>query len=108
MWLILKISFQCGSLRVRDPNAYLLALDQVADHVRALPGVESVALSAWTLLSGIGSNGFVSVGGAPPHELLAYFLNVSPGWLNTMKIGLLEGRDGERQRENQRDDQPAH
>ncbi|HEY7303757.1 MAG TPA: ABC transporter permease [Bryobacteraceae bacterium] len=66
---------------------------QMADHLRSLPGIETVALAAWPLLSGNGQNGFVAVNGAPPHELLAYFLNVSPGWLDTMKIPLLDGRD---------------
>jgi predicted permease len=66
---------------------------QAADHLRELAGVESVALAGWPLLSGVGSNGFVSVNGAPPHGLLAYFLNVSAGWLDTMKIPLLDGRD---------------
>jgi putative ABC transport system permease protein len=66
---------------------------QVADHLRSLSGVESAALAGWPLLSGNGQNGFVAVNGAPPHELLAYFLPVSPGWLNTMKIPLLDGRD---------------
>lgn len=66
---------------------------QVADHLRSLPGVASVAIAGWPLLSGVGSNGFVSVNGAPPGPLLAYFLNVSPGWLDTMKIPLLDGRD---------------
>jgi predicted permease len=66
---------------------------QVADHLRQLSGVQSVAIAGWPLLSGIGSNGFVSVNGAPPGPHLAYFLNVSPGWLDTMKIPLLDGRD---------------
>jgi predicted permease len=66
---------------------------QAAGHLRALSGVESVAIAGWPLLSGNGSNGFVSVNGAPPHELLAYFLNVSPGWLDTMKIPLIDGTD---------------
>lgn len=66
---------------------------QAADHLRALSGVESVAIAGWPLLSGNGSNGFVAVNGAPPHDLLAYFLSVSPGWLQTMKIPLLDGRD---------------
>jgi hypothetical protein len=61
--------------------------------LRALPGVEKVALAGWPLLSGNGSNGFVSINGAPPGDLLAYFLNVSPGWFDTMKIPLLDGRD---------------
>jgi predicted permease len=67
--------------------------DQVADDLRAVPGVESVALARWPLLGGNAWNGFVSVNGAPPGPVLSYFLNVSPGWLNTMKIRLVEGRD---------------
>ena len=35
-----------------------------------------------------GWNGFISVNGAPPGPVLAYFLNVSPGWMDTMKIPL--------------------
>jgi predicted permease len=66
---------------------------QVAQHLRDLPGVESVALAGWPLLGGNGANGFVAVNGGPVHELLAYFLPVSRGWLDTMKIPLIDGRD---------------
>ncbi len=66
---------------------------QMADHLRGVPGVEKVAVAAWPLLSGTGQNSFVAVNGAPPQPLLAYFLSVSPGWLDTMKIPLLDGRD---------------
>lgn len=66
---------------------------QAADHLRALSGVESVAVAGWPLLSGNGSNGFVSINGAPPGPLLAYFLPVSPDWLATMRIPFLDGRD---------------
>jgi predicted permease len=67
--------------------------EQVAGRLSALPGIEKVALSGWPLLGGNAWNGFVSVNGAPPGPVLAYFLNVSPGWIDTMKIHLLEGRD---------------
>ncbi len=67
--------------------------DQVADHLRTAPGVEKVALAGWALLDGNGWNGFVSRNGAPPSPVLAYFLQVSPGWLETMKIPLVDGRD---------------
>jgi predicted permease len=66
---------------------------QAADHLKEVSGVEGVALAEWPLLSGTGMNGFVSVNGAPPGPILGYFLNVSPGWLDVMKIPLLEGRD---------------
>jgi predicted permease len=66
---------------------------QAADHLRELTGVESVAIADVALFGGSTSNGFVSTGGNAPSPVLALFLNVSPGWLQTMKIPLLEGRD---------------
>jgi predicted permease len=69
------------------------AWDQVAEHLRGTPGVEAVALAGWSLLSGNGMNGFVSVDGAQPNEVLPYFLSVSPGWVDTMKIPFIDGRD---------------
>jgi putative ABC transport system permease protein len=66
--------------------------NQAAEHLRSLPGVESVALAGWPLLSGNGWNGFIWVSGAPT-EILAYFLGVSPGWTGAMGIPMIEGRD---------------
>jgi predicted permease len=66
---------------------------QVADHLRSVPGVEAVGLSAWPLLSGEQSNSFISINGASPSDVLAYFLAVSPRWLDAMKIQLIDGRD---------------
>src|SRR5207247_2352411 len=66
---------------------------QVAAHLRATPGVEGVAFASWGLLDNNGSNGFISIGGVSAGDTLARFLGVSPGWLETMKISLLKGRD---------------
>src|SRR4029077_1661808 len=35
----------------------------------------------------------ISIGGDPPSEVPAWFMNVSPGWLDTMKIPFISGRD---------------
>jgi predicted permease len=67
--------------------------EQVAEHLRAVPGVEKVALAEWPLLGGGSGNSFVSINGAPPGPVLAYFLNISPGWIDAMKIPLIDGRD---------------
>ena len=67
--------------------------DQVADHLRATAGVEKVAISAWPLLSGNGANGFIMLNRVPANDTLAYFLAVSPGWLDVMGIPLVDGRD---------------
>lgn len=66
---------------------------QAADHLRGLSGVESAAVADVALFGGSTENGFVSSGGNAPSPVLALFLGVSPGWLQTMKIPLLEGRD---------------
>ncbi|MEO8028873.1 MAG: ADOP family duplicated permease, partial [Bryobacteraceae bacterium] len=70
-----------------------VAWQQVADRLRDVPGVESVAISGWTLLTPNGWNGFISVNGGPPGPTLAFFLNVTPGWIGTMRLPLVEGRD---------------
>jgi predicted permease len=67
--------------------------EQVAERLRTTPGVESVALGMFPLLGGNSWNGFVSVNGAPPGPVLAYFLKVSPGWMDVMKIPFIRGRD---------------
>jgi putative ABC transport system permease protein len=67
--------------------------EQIAEHLRTVPGVERVALAEWALMDGWGIKfSSVSVDGAPagPWES---FLSVSPGWFETMKIPLLNGRD---------------
>src|SRR5262249_31306915 len=66
--------------------------DQAAEHLRSVPGVESVALAGWPLLGGNGWNGFIWVNNQPT-EVLAYFLSVSPGWAKTMGIPFVDGRD---------------
>ena len=46
-----------GRLRVRE---------QIAEHLRTVPGVEEVALCEWPLMAGGSWNGFISVNGVPP------------------------------------------
>ncbi len=67
--------------------------DQIADNLRIVPGVQSVAIAGWPLLSGVAWNNFVSVGGGTASPIVTYLLAISPGWSETMKIPLLEGRD---------------
>jgi predicted permease len=65
----------------------------VADEVRAMPGVESVALAGWPLLRGNRWRADVRVEGKPPQPDPAYFLRVSPGFFATMQMPLVAGRD---------------
>jgi predicted permease len=67
--------------------------EQVAEHLESVPGVETVAMADSPLLGGFSWNNFISVNGAPPNGVLSYMRVVSPGWLEAMKIQLLDGRD---------------
>jgi predicted permease len=71
--------------------------DQTAEALRAVPGVNSVAISGWPLLGRIKINSEISINDAPPSPTPAFFLNVSPGWLSTMKIPIISGRDFRRE-----------
>jgi predicted permease len=71
--------------------------NQTAEALRALPGVHSVAISGWPLLGRIMINSDISINGAPPSPTPSWFMNVSPGWLSTMKIPLVSGRDFRRE-----------
>jgi predicted permease len=68
--------------------------DQVADRLRSMPDVESVGIARWALMSGSGWNQDIWVNRyAPGDGPNPYFHAVSPGWLDTMKIPLIDGRD---------------
>ncbi len=78
---------------VAQPAQAPVFWDQVAEHLRTVPGVERVALASRPLLSGYSWNDSISINGGPPSEDLTYFLSVSSGWIEAMKIPLLGGRD---------------
>jgi predicted permease len=67
--------------------------DQVAEHLRTVPGVETVGLANSVLLGGWSWNNFISVNGAPPNGVVVYLLQALPGWIDAMKIPLIDGRD---------------
>jgi predicted permease len=67
--------------------------DQTLDAIRSVPGVRSSAISSWPLLQGVITNSFISTNGAAPGPNPAFFLNITPGWLGTMRIPILQGSD---------------
>jgi putative ABC transport system permease protein len=66
---------------------------QVAETLRGMPGVDKVAESGWPLMSTGSWNGTISVNGGAMSNDWGYFLTVSPGWFETMKIRLIDGRE---------------
>jgi len=72
----------------------ITAWEEVEQRLREQQGVESVARAGWALMSGNGwSNHVWANGHSPSSDAEPYFLDVSPGWLQTMKIPMIDGRD---------------
>jgi predicted permease len=67
--------------------------NQTAEALRNAPSVTSAAISRWPLLGSIRINSDISINGGPPSPTPGWFLPISPGWLSTMRIPLLAGRD---------------
>lgn len=66
--------------------------DRSLEQLRAVPGVEGAALARFPLLSGTGTSGFIWINAAPT-GVLSNFLAVSPHWVKTMGIPLIDGKD---------------
>lgn len=67
--------------------------EEIAARLRQSPGVESVGLCSWAMMSGNAWSGDVMVDGGRPGQSEPYFVGVSPKWLETMRIGWKGGRD---------------
>ncbi|MGO9271025.1 MAG: ADOP family duplicated permease [Terriglobia bacterium] len=78
---------------IAKPAQSPVVWSQMAEHVRAVPGVEGVALASWPLLGDEFEGGYISINGAPPSKVLAAFLYVSRGWTEAMRIPVIDGRD---------------
>ncbi|MCX6594472.1 MAG: ABC transporter permease [Acidobacteria bacterium] len=67
--------------------------EQVAEALRGVPGVQQVSWASWPLMSGNAWTEPVRRRGQQDWDASpCYFLNTSPGWLETMQIPLRAGR----------------
>jgi len=72
-----------------QPLAYW---NQLLEQLRHRQGIEAVGMSDAPLLGGGNWNNFISVDGLPPNGIIAYMRRVSPGWIDTLQIPLVDGR----------------
>jgi predicted permease len=96
------LGFDRNNLVVIDVDAPSLRLSgqrgaaawrQLVERMREVPGVQSASLSGWALFQGSRSSESIRVPGRPVESLEPYYLPVSPRFLETMRIRLLDGRD---------------
>lgn len=71
----------------------LAAWRQLLDRLREIRGVESASLSGWGLFEGSWSTQSIRIPGRAVESFEPSYLPVSPGFLETMRIRLLDGRD---------------
>ncbi|MEZ5400027.1 MAG: ABC transporter permease [Bryobacteraceae bacterium] len=69
------------------------AWNQAAARLRDTPGIESASYASWGLMAGSSMMSSVRVPGRRPDARSPYGLGVSPGWIETMGIELIDGRD---------------
>jgi putative ABC transport system permease protein len=79
--------------QVRGPSQPPQVWTEVRDRLSTVPGVESVALSMWAPLSRNRWLASVRVPGRDIKSPAPYALGVSPGFFDTMGIGMIAGRD---------------
>ena len=88
------VNVEARELPPGDPKA-LAIWEQLLEHLRQLPGIESASLSNWGLFEGSGRNKSVRIPGRPVDAYDPWYLRVSPRFLETMRIPLIDGRDFE-------------
>src|SRR5208283_5233900 len=66
---------------------------QLVDHVARLNGIQSASASSWALFRGWGWSERVRITGRKPDDFEPSYLGITPGFLRTMKIRLIAGRD---------------
>jgi predicted permease len=80
-----------GQSDMRSPAAW----EAMLERVRQIPGVESASLSRFSLFVGAGRNKSVRIPGQAIDAYDPWYLQISPGFLATMRISLVAGRDFE-------------
>lgn len=66
---------------------------QLVDRLRESPNIQSASLSGWSLFEGSASTQTLRIPGRPVEAFEPFYLPVSPKFLETMRIRLLDGRD---------------
>ncbi len=91
---LVVVNVEAPDLRQGGPKAHAV-WSRLLDRLRETPGIESASLSEWSLFSGSVSSDSVRIPGRAVQTFYTNYLPVSPRFLQTMRIRLLDGRDFE-------------
>ena len=76
-----------------DAGQALASWISLLERLEHTPGIESASFSRWGLFAGSGRNKSVRIPSRPIDAYAPWYLQVSPGFLRTMGIPLVAGRD---------------
>jgi len=88
------VNVEARELRQADTKAIAI-WEQLLGRLRQTPGIKSASLSGWGLFEGSGRNKSVRIPGRAVDAHDPWYLPVSPRFLETMRIPLIDGRDFE-------------
>jgi putative ABC transport system permease protein len=77
----------------KSPGSTQAIADEILDQARQVNGVQSASMSGWALFAGSGWTSYVALPGQQSDFADVYFLEVSPAFMQTMGIRLLDGRE---------------
>ena len=82
-----------GDLEHQEPATVRSLAAQLLERLRGMPGVKGASLSAWPLFAGGEWTTTVHVPGRDPDGVEVHYLEISPRFMQTMGIRVLEGRE---------------
>ena len=88
---VVVVNIEYRDLRQSGPET-LAVWRQMLEQVGELPGIESAGLATWSLFEGSTSSRSVRIPGRPVEAFEPFYLPVSPGFFETMRIRLVDGR----------------
>lgn len=82
-----------ASSTAQNQEPALVAWISLLERLAQTPGIDSASLSRWGLFTGSGRNKSVRIPGRPVDAYMPWYMPASPGFLSTMRIPLVAGRD---------------
>jgi len=86
------VLLEMDATKLKDREEAHAIAGRMVDHIRRVPGIDAAGLAGWPLFGGMGWTNNIRIAGQPPDAFEPHYLAVAPGFFETMRIPLLQGR----------------